>query len=46
MGQGTRIVTIDTTDVAGQKVSVSVEAGDDSGHTVIANCEFQVSPGK
>lgn len=45
-GQGTRMMTIDTTDLAGQKVSVSVEARDDGGHAVIANCEFQVSPGK
>jgi len=42
-GQGTRLITIDTTDLAGQKVSVNVEARDDGGHTVVGFCEFQVS---
>lgn len=46
MGQGTRMITIDTTDLAGQKVSVSLEARDESGHAVIATCGFQLSSAK
>jgi hypothetical protein len=42
-GQGTPTITIDTTGLAGQTVSVSVEVNDGFGHTAIANCEVQIS---
>lgn len=44
-GQGTRTLTIDTTGLAGQKVTVQVEVADGN-HTMYNTCEVQIAASK
>lgn len=46
IGQGTPTITIDTTGLAGQAISVAVEVNDGFGHVAIANCVVQISASK
>lgn len=45
-GQGTRTIIIDTTELAGQTISVEVEVNDGSGHVTVVKCEAQISSGQ
>ena len=43
-GQGTRTITVDTSGLAGQTISITVEVNDGSGHIAATECEVQVAP--
>lgn len=45
-GQGTPKMTIDTTGLAGQTISVTLMADDQLGHSVATQCKIQVAPGQ
>jgi len=43
-GQDTPTITVDTSGLAGQTISVSVEVNDGNGLTASANCKVQIAP--
>lgn len=45
-GQNTSTITLDTTGLAGQMITVSVEASDANGHTAVTSCGVQIAPSK
>ena len=45
-GQGTRTISVETTGLAGQTISVRVEISDGNQHTMFAKCAVQISPSK